>query len=289
VNQLFEYIERLGSQAYNPVTVAIELLIIGVVIYMILRFLEGTPGARLLRGVGLLLLVGFLLVEVLASTFGWARIAVLYRYFVIGVFLTVLVVFQPELRRGLARLGEARWLRRFTANQDEINEIVDPVVASVAHLSKNKIGALIAIEREVGLDPVLESGVRLDARLSSELLNTIFWPGSALHDMGVVIRAYQVVAAGCQFPLSDSQDIDRSLGSRHRAAMGMSVESDAAIIIVSEETGRISLAQGGKLDAGLKPETLEERLIEILRSEAYTPNNGAPGVGVPRRASAEPK
>jgi len=280
VTGILEYLQRLASEAYHPGTIVIELLIIGLVVYTILRFLEGTPGAGLLKGMGLLAVIGFLVVDVLATRFDWARIGVLYRYFITAAFLTALVVFQPELRRGLARLSEARWLRRFLENPDTV---VEPVVAAVAHLSKNKIGALIAIEHEVGLGRVIESGVRLDAQLSSDLLNTIFWPGSALHDMGVVIREQRVVAAACQFPLSEHHEVDRSLGSRHRAALGMSAESDATVIVVSEETGLVSLAKGGQLDRGLEPEALRARLTALLHGGG-TGGNGR--VQEPRERNA---
>ena len=261
VNGIVDYFRRLGSEAYHPGTIAIELLFIGAVVYTILRFLEGTPGARLMKGAGLLIVAGFLGVDVVATKFDWARIAVLYRYFVGGVFLTALIVFQPELRRGLSRLGETRWLRRFVEDPDAV---IEPVMTAVGHLAKNKIGALIAVEGQVGLGTVIDTGVPLDARLTSDLLNTIFWPGSTLHDMGVVVREDRIVAAGCQFPLTDNPDMDRSLGSRHRAAVGMSEETDAAVIVVSEETGRISIAQRGQLDSGLDIDQLRSRLGAML-------------------------
>ncbi len=255
------FLERLAAGGYSLTAIGVELLLIGLVVYSVLRFLHGTRGARLMQGLLFLMVAGFLVVHVLADNFDWTRIRVLYRYFIFGVFLTTLVVFQPELRRGLMRLGETRWLRRYLGAR---RTVVEPIVQAISHLAKNKIGALIAIEREVGLAGLAESGTRIDAKLSSELIQTIFWPGSALHDMGVIIQSDRIVAAGCQFPLADSDEIDRALGSRHRAAVGLSHESDALVVIVSEETGIISVADGGTLSRHLTPEDLASLLGQSL-------------------------
>jgi diadenylate cyclase len=243
----------------------LELLIIAPVVYVILSFLQGTRGARLLQGVAIVLVAGFLVVEVLADRLGLERVRTLYYPFTMAVLLTTLVVFQPELRRGLMRLGETSWLRRWIRTG---HSLIDPIVASVAQLSKNKIGALIAIERDVGLGAIIENGVQLDARVTAELLHAIFWPNAPLHDMGVIIREGRIAAAGCQFPLIESEVLDRSLGSRHRAGVGLSLESDALIVIVSEETGTISVAVRGKLDRGLSIEALRLRLVDELGGRA---------------------
>lgn len=250
-------LERLEAGGYNLWAIAAEFFLIALVVYTVLRFLHGTRGARLFQGVFFLLVAGFLVVRVLADNFEWTRVRVLYQYFVFGVFLTTLVVFQPELRRGLMRIGETRWLRPFLGTR---RTVVDPIVQTVTNLAKNKIGALIAIERDVRLGALADSGTRIDARLSAELLETIFWPGSALHDMGVIIQEHRIVAAGCQFPLAESEDVERSLGSRHRAAVGLSLESDALIIIVSEETGIVSVAEAGLLTRHLGPDELGRML-----------------------------
>lgn len=261
------YLRTLASNAYDRPTIAIELLIIGTVIYAVLRFLHGTRGARLLQGLLVLLVIGFLGVKVMAERFGWDRILVLYQSFAWLVFLTSLVVFQPELRRGLMRLGEARWMRRWTT--EEIDAMIAPIAAAAALLSKSKIGALVAIEREVPLGGIADNGVRLDARLSVDLLHTIFWPNSMLHDMGVVVQRGRVLAAGVQFPLAESGTLDRRLGSRHRAAVGVSAEYDALVIVVSEETGTISVADGGKLIRGVQPDELQRTLRDrFLRGQA---------------------
>jgi len=171
------------------------------------------------------------------------------------------VVFQPELRRGLTRLGETRLFRRWTTSVDET---VTPIATAAALLSKSKIGALIAIERDVPLGALAENGVQLDARLSVDLLHTIFWPNSMLHDMGVIVQQGRIAAAGVQFPLIEAGTLDRTLGSRHRAAVGLSAESDALVVVVSEETGAISVADRGRLIRGVSPEDLPRVLRDRL-------------------------
>jgi diadenylate cyclase len=255
------YLQRLRSPAYSPVVIAFELVLIGLVVYGCVRFLRGTRGERLLSGVVLVLVVVTLLVKVIAKQFNLERIDVLYEPIVAGLFLVTLVVFQPELRRGLMRLGQARWLRPWSR---EVGEVVDHLVAASEYFSKNRIGAIIAIEREVGLGSIIESGRKIDAELSVDLLKSLFWPGSALHDLGVVVQRGRVAAAGCQFPLVESYDPDPSLGGRHRAAAGLSSDSDALVLVVSEETGAIAIAEHGKLRRGLGLPRLREELLELL-------------------------
>ena len=265
IHNIASYLTTLfSSDAYSAGEILFEMLVIGVVVYTVLRFLHGTRGARLLQGLLVLLVGGFLVVHVLADWFRLERLEVLYQPFVWTVLITTLVVFQPELRRGLAQLGETRWRR---TRPPDIDRVARPIAAACAQLSKNKIGALIAVEREIGLAGIIDQGVKLDARLSAELLNTIFWPGSALHDLGVVIQRGRVAAAGCQFPLpEDSEGVDRSIGSRHRAAIGLSLDSDAVIVVVSEETGSISIAEQGQLHRHIPPDGLLATLRRYLSS-----------------------
>lgn len=260
--RLLDYLNSLlNPEAYGPASVAVELILIGLVVYSILRFLKGTRGARLLQGIAILLVVGFLVVTLVAQQFHLDRLVVLYRPFVWTIFLTALVVFQPELRRGLMRLGEARWRRDRIG---EIEQVARPIAVACTRFSKNKIGALIAIERDVGLSGLTDQGVRLDARLTPELLDSIFYPGGALHDMGVIVQRGRVAAAGCPFPLGDADGMDRSIGSRHRAAIGLSLDSDAIIVVVSEETGTISIAENGRLHRHIPPESLANVLRRHL-------------------------
>jgi len=252
------FLERVADR---PWVTLIELLLIGSVVYSTLRALKGTRGARLVRAVVTILAVSFAVVWLVAERFGFERINALYPYFILGVFLVSLVAFQTELRRLLLQVGEGKWLRRWIRTGDEV---IEPLVTAVDRLALKKIGALIAIERSAEAGAIVETGVPLDAVVSTELLETIFWPGSSLHDLGVMIGQGRIRAAGCQFPLAESADVDRSLGSRHRAAIGLSQEADAVVIVVSEETGIISVAIHGRLRRGFSSATLRETLTREL-------------------------
>jgi diadenylate cyclase len=238
----------------------VEILLIAAVIFVALRFLEGTRGARLMQAV-LAILTGLLALAFVARLFQFDRILVLYPYFVGGAFLIALVVFQPELRRGLMRIGEKLGRRSRTVQS---SRLIEPLVSMAANLSKRKIGALVALERRVPFGGLVESGVVVDAMISRELLETIFWPGSALHDLGVLISQGRIAAAGVEFPLAEPEGGDKLIGSRHRAALGMSVETDAMVVVVSEETGTISVALRGALHRCDSPEHLREMLIASL-------------------------
>jgi diadenylate cyclase len=241
--------------------VVVELLLIGFVVFWVIRFLQGTRGARMLKGIAFVLISLHLLVTLAGQYFGLDRLVFLYEKFLLFASFALAVVFQPELRRGLMRLGETRFFRGFS---DAISEDIAKLVESATFLSRRKIGGLIAIEREVGLGGIAETGTRINADLSSDLLNTIFWPNSPLHDLGVVVSQGRIAYAGVQFPLAESGELERELGSRHRAAVGISQESDAVVIVVSEETGDISIAESGKLIRKLTPEALGGILNDLL-------------------------
>jgi diadenylate cyclase len=243
-------------------TVLIELLLIGIVVFWVVRSLQGTRGARMLKGIGVLLIGIYLIVRLVGEQMlHLHEIVFLYEKFLIFATFALAVVFQPELRRALMRLGETRLFRGWT---DQLAEDIDQLVNCANFLSMRKIGGLIAIEREVGLVGIAESGRRINADLSADLLNTIFWPNSPLHDLGVVISGGRVAYAGVQFPLAESGELERELGSRHRAAVGLSQETDAVVIVVSEETGDISIAESGKLIRKLTPDALRGLLNELL-------------------------
>src|SRR2546423_1295099 len=259
--------------AYHWWQIAIELLLIGLVVYWVLRFLRGTRGARMLKGIAFVLITVYVLVRLISARFGLTEIQFLYSKFLFFASFAVVVVFQPELRRALMRLGETRLFRRWS---QQIDEEIAALVESALFCSRRKIGALIAIEREVGLGGIAESGTLLNADLSADLLNTIFWPNSPLHDLGVVVSQGRVMYAGVQFPLAESGELEKELGSRHRAAVGMSQESDAVVIIVSEETGDVSIAERGQLIRKLTPEGLRGLLMELLgRGEPHDRDTGA--------------
>jgi len=257
------YLDRVAN--YNLIVVLVELVLIGVVVWWISRFLRGTRGARMIKGTALMLAGVYLVIRLLPrnlgdAVLGWDRLEFLYGKFLLFAFVAVMVAFQPELRRALIQIGQTRLFRTPQA----IEQMIDALMNSLSYLSRNKVGAVMAIERTVGLGGVMETGTRIDSEVSAPLLNTIFYPGSALHDMGVIISQQRIAAAGCQFPLAESEDVDPSLGSRHRAALGMAQESDAVLLVVSEETGRISMAYEGQLYIGLEMESLREMLTGLF-------------------------
>ncbi|NQU76723.1 MAG: TIGR00159 family protein [Planctomycetes bacterium] len=275
---MINYLARV--RAYDPFTTLLQLVIIGLAVWWVLRFLRGTRGARLVKGAGLLLVMAYVSIRLLPTGGEWDRLEVLYSRFLFFAFLAMVVVFQPELRRALMQLGQTKL---FHVQASRVEAMIGQLCQSVAYLSRNKIGALIAIERQVGLGALVETGVPIEAALTAELLNTIFYPGSTLHDLGVVIQNGRISAAGVQFPLAESYATDRSLGSRHRAALGLSEECDAIVLVLSEETGRISLAYDGQLSVGVPVDGLRELLEALLRPRTI----GAKKAGVKDRSGDE--
>ncbi|MCA9292206.1 MAG: diadenylate cyclase CdaA [Phycisphaerales bacterium] len=256
---------------YSPWEVAVELAIIWILVWVIYRFVRGTRAAGAFKGVIVLVIVSFLVVPLVLRTGLFPRLSALYGK-VLGLAAIALVVtFQPELRRALIRIGEAPFFRM---TQREVRPVIDAVVSACTFLSKNKFGAIIAFERSTGLRELIEAGKALNADVSSHLLSSIFWPNSPLHDMGVVVRGPKLVAAGVQFPLADAEDMpDPQLGTRHRAAVGLAKVSDAVIVIVSEETGAITIAEGRELRRWLTPDQLREELEKRL-IRGVSPSNG---------------
>ncbi|MEZ6193844.1 MAG: diadenylate cyclase CdaA [Phycisphaerales bacterium] len=272
-DRLYELAERVqGHLREGAWEVVAEFAVIWAVVFIVYRFLRGTRGARVIKGVALILVVGVFSIQVFGREGTFERLNLLYSKALPIVSLTLIIVFQPELRRALVRLGEARLFRQTGLRRAQV---IEELVAALTYLSKNKIGALIAIERRVGLRGIVELGTRLDAEVTKQLLDTIFWPGSALHDMGVVIRGDRIVAAGVQFPLADSDNVPQELGSRHRAAIGLSQEADALVLIVSEETGTISVAERGELKRGLTPDELRPILSKGFGTVTMTPKDTA--------------
>jgi len=259
---------RIASYLQNePLQVVIDLVVIWLVVWLIVRFLRGTRGAGVIKGLALLLIVATLGLRVIGRGVVSDRLAYLYDNFLGFVALMLVVVFQPELRRALVRLGETRFFRQGGLRKARV---VEELLEAIEYLSKNKIGMLVAIERQVGLRGVVEIGTRVDAEVSAELLKTIFWPGSALHDMGVVLRGDRVIAAGVQFPLAEGAYLPQELGSRHRAAIGLSQESDALVLVVSEETGTISVAERGELNRGLDLDQMRSILTRGMTQVTIT-------------------
>jgi len=241
----------------------IELAVIWIVVYGTVRFLRGTRGAGIVKGFAVLL-AAFVLLQLLGlGTERFARLNFIVNYFVGIVAVLLIVIFQPELRQAAMRLGQARLLR--PGRGDSGDTRIDAITEAVTFLSRSQFGAIIAVERSIRLGSLIEGGQPLDAKLNPQLLESIFWPNSPLHDLGVVIRGERVLAAGVQFPLADDGTLPGHYGSRHRAAVGLSEESDCIVIVVSEETGVISIAEGSHLETPIAMEQVAERLRWYLR------------------------
>lgn len=239
----------------------LEIGILWMVFYFILIFVKETRAFQVLKGLIVLLLVIVVTMTFLSQRMGLYTLNWIIEKFFALLVLAFLVLFHPELRQGLARIGEKGLFKGFAIEEHIIGEIVH---ASFL-LSKKKIGAIIAIERTTSLKPYTETGIMLDSRVSQELLATIFMPNTPLHDGAVIVRLDRIVVAGCLLPLSDNPKISRSLGTRHRAAIGLTEQTDAIVIVVSEETGTVSLAINGRLTRDLDEEGLDRVLNNLCR------------------------
>jgi diadenylate cyclase len=235
---------------------ALEIALLTVAIYYSWKFFRGTPGANVLMGLVTLFLGGTLISEF----FGLPVIGWIFKTLSAVLILALVVIFQPELRRGLAALGSQRL---FFGNSERREEI-DVISETTFELANKQLGALIALERSQALDSFAETGVAIDCALSTELVVTIFFPKTPLHDGGLIVRGDRLAAAGCIFPVSQVVDLDRTLGTRHRAALGLTEQSDAVVIVVSEETGIVSICHGGIIEREFEPESFRRRLAELL-------------------------
>lgn len=235
---------------------AFEIFILSIFIYFILNFIRGTRGARVLIGLVMLLLF----FTVMSQVFDLKAISWLLGHFFSFIVVALVVIFQPELRRALAEVGSQPIF--FTISKERA--VIDILVNTADLFATRKVGALIAVEREIGVRGIAEAGAPLDARLSQELLEQLFYPNSPLHDGGVIIHNDRVVAAACIFPLSQRADLAKSVGTRHRAAIGLAEETDAVIVAVSEETGAISVVCQRELHSNLDRAGLHELLTRLL-------------------------
>ena len=238
----------------------IEILILWSVIYHIMLFFEGTRAIQVLRGIIILLLAFFLFQRLGLQVLDW----LLTKLLGISV-IAILIIFHPEIRQGLARLGRRHILFTAPLREEELDLMLKQISEATENLSQNKTGALIAIEKNVPLAGYIDSGVFIDARLSSDLIENIFTPNSMLHDGGLIIQHGRIIAAGCIFPLTENHDLSRIYGTRHRAALGLSEETDAVIIVVSEERRDISLVYRGKLYRDLAREDMFSKVKEIIK------------------------
>jgi diadenylate cyclase len=247
---------------YDWWRVIIELVPIGLVVYWVVDFLEGTRGERLFRSVIFILIAGAFILNLVAERLVLYRLQYLYNGFLIFVLIIAVAAFQPEIRRALIRIGQPRFLAGST---QYLKRTTEEIITAVYNLSETRTGAIIVIEGKVALGEFIDSGVRIDARVTSDLLKCIFHRGNVLHDMAVIIRSDRIAAARVQLPLAESDSIEGvELGSRHRAAMGITLGSDAVCVVVSEETGIVSIAQNGKLSRHVSEDQLRKHLKEIM-------------------------
>jgi diadenylate cyclase len=251
------------------VTDVIDIMLVAGLFYLLFSLLKETRSAVALRGLISVLVLSFIIFFV-AKYAHLSAVAVIFeRFWVIGV-LVFIIVFQNEFRKALTEVGQIKVFRHFFVSSS--GRYCDETVKAVAAMSSRKTGALIAIERRNSLKPYADTGTSMDSEISSEILRTIFSPYTPLHDGAVIVRNERIVAAGCILPLSDTPGLSKDLGTRHRAAVGLSEETDAIVIIVSEETGTISLAVHGNLARGETAESLKEKLLELLDIESETKN-----------------
>ena len=237
----------------------VDVLLVWFVIYQLFKIIKGTKAVQLLKGIFVLIIV-----RVLTDIFHFDTLKWLLDQVLPWGFLAIIIIFQPELRRALEQLGRGRLFARTAMQEEEAHDrLMEALSKSVSYMAKRRIGALISIERETGLSEYIETGTPLKSVVTSELLINIFIPNAPLHDGAVILQKNQIAAAGCYLPLSESPFISKELGTRHRAAIGLSEVTDAITIIVSEETGAISLAIDGELYRGLSIEEFEARLRRV--------------------------
>jgi diadenylate cyclase len=239
----------------------VEIALLALVYFFILYSIRGTRGYGILKGLIFFVILAFFGATTVARVLGLQRIEAVLQYLLGGVAFAAIVIFAPELRRFLLRLSRSRLFS--VVFRGTPIKIVGELVTATTRLAANRVGALIAIERDVGLGEYVERGSRIDAPVTSELIETIFFPGSPLHDGAIVIQHERIAAAACFFPLSDDDKLAKSMGTRHRAALGVCEESDAIVIVVSEETGRISLCTDRNFKFDLTKEDLERELRDL--------------------------
>lgn len=237
-----------------------DVLIVTYIVYQLILLVRGTRAVQLLKGILVLVLVWALSSWLDLYTLKW----LMDRMFTFGV-VAIFIIFQPELRRGLEQIGRGKFVGKSTADEEEIGQMIGELMKSITYLSRRKIGALIVFERNTGLNEYTESGIPMKSVVTSELLINIFTPNTPLHDGAVIIQERTLSAAACYLPLSENPFISKELGTRHRAAIGISEVADSVSVIVSEETGQVSLALDGKVVRDISEEALVSKLYELLK------------------------
>lgn len=266
-NNILGYFQQLYQYPIKLIILLIDITIVVFLIYKLLQIVKGTRAWQLLKGIALLIIITALssILELKILNY------ILTSFMTYGV-LILIVVFQPELRRALEQLGTNKVSKYFGLDKDmatKTKEDIYKIVIATQELAKSKTGALIVIERDIQIKDIIDTGIILDSEISPQLLVNIFTPKTPLHDGAVIISQNKIKSAACMLPLASDKDIAKELGTRHRAAIGISKESDAIAIVVSEETGKISIAKDGTLIVDLKEETLKKILIKNIITIKY--------------------
>ena len=266
---MYQFMEFIRELFYNiRIQDFFDIAIVAYVFYRAIGLIKETRAGQLIRGIILILLATQISEWIGLYTIHW----ILRNTMTVGV-IALIVVFQPELRRALEHLGRSRFFSNFFDKQsdDQPTKTIEEIIKAVQVLAKEKTGALIVLERETKLGDVIETGIKMDALVSGELLVNTFIPNTPLHDGAMIIREDRIMASGCFLPLTENQNLSKQLGTRHRAGLGITESSDALVVIVSEETGIISLAMDGKLSRYLDIKSLKQILINLLVEKEPNP------------------
>ena len=266
-DNIVAYIKSLQTNPFELITLIIDLAIVIFLVYCFLKIVKGSRAWQLIKGIALLIIATWISGLFNLKILNWILTGIMN----LGV-IAIIVIFQPELRRALEQLGTNKITQFFGIDKDlstKTKEDIYKIVIAATELSKNKTGALIVIERDIKIQDIIATGIPMNAEVSPQLLVNIFEPKTPLHDGAVVISGNKIAAAACVLPLADDKDIAKELGTRHRAAIGISKESDSIVVVVSEETGKISVAKDGTLIADLREDVLKKILISNVVTKRF--------------------
>ena len=266
-DNILAYIKSLQANPFELITLIIDLALVIFLVYCFFRMVKGSRAWQLIKGIALLIVITWVSGLLNLKILNWILTGIMN----LGV-IAIIVIFQPELRRGLEQLGTNKITKFFGIDKNistKTKEDIYKIVIAATELSKAKTGALIVIERDIKIQDIIATGIPMGAEVSPQLLVNIFEPKTPLHDGAVVISGNKIAAAACVLPLADDKDIAKELGTRHRAAIGISKESDSIVVVVSEETGKISIAKDGTLIADLREDVLKKILISNVVTKRF--------------------
>lgn len=267
-DNIVEYIKSLQTNPFELVTLIIDITIVIFLMYCFFKIVRGSRAWQLIKGIALLIIATWMSGLFNLKILNWILTGIMN----LGV-IAIIVIFQPELRRALEQLGTNKLTQFFGIDKDlstKTKEDIYKVVIAATELSKSKTGALIVLERDIKIQDIIATGIPMNAEVSPQLLVNIFEPKTPLHDGAVVISGNKIAAAACVLPLADDKDIAKELGTRHRAAIGISKESDSIVVVVSEETGKISVAKDGTLIADVREDVLKKILISNIVTKRFS-------------------